>query len=54
LANWLKKTKEPTGLLSRKSPYKPHKDANPKWSDDAWFEKRYGDPNYYTRVKGLS
>ena len=26
---------------------------NPKWNDDTWFEKRYGDPGYYTRVKGL-
>ena len=26
---------------------------NPKWSDDTWFEKRYGDPGYYSRVKGL-
>jgi len=29
------------------------RDQNPKWKDDEWFEKRYGDPNYYKRIKGL-
>ena len=45
----MKKRKEPVALRRRKPP-----DQNPKWSDDLWFEKKYGDPDYYTRIKGLN
>ena len=41
-------------LPRRQAPTRYQKVQNPKWTDDAWFEKRYGDPEYYTRVKGLS
>jgi hypothetical protein len=53
LENWLKERKEPVDLRRRKLPA-GQKVQNPKWTDDAWFEKRYGDPGYYSRVKGLS
>ena|ERR1017187_1254589 len=49
LEDWLKK---PNDLRKRKSPSAHQTDKNPKWTDDAGFEKRYGDPNYYTRVRG--
>ena len=29
------------------------KSQNLKWNDDSSFEERYGDPDYYTRVRGL-
>jgi hypothetical protein len=54
LTRWLKKRKAPT--IERRNPTPPcsqQKDPNPKWSDDAWFEERYGDPDYYNRIKGL-
>jgi len=53
LESWLKKRRTPIVPLKRPSPGKPQKDPNPKWSDDGWFEKQYGDPHYYDRVKGL-
>ena len=34
-------------------PASQKKCQNPKWNDDSWFERRYGDPGYYSRVKGL-
>jgi hypothetical protein len=54
LAKWLKKEKTPRAPRNRTPPSssKPN-DPNPKWSDDTWFEKQYGDPGYYKRVKGL-
>ncbi|MFY9727056.1 MAG: hypothetical protein WB579_08830 [Bryobacteraceae bacterium] len=51
LENW---SKEPVDLRRRKSPAEQRKGQNPKWTDDTWFEKRYGDPDYYSRVKGLN
>ena len=52
--HWLKKDKEPVDLRKRKPPGGHEKHQNPKWSNDRWFEKRYGDPDYYSRVKGLN
>jgi hypothetical protein len=54
LEDWLKKRKGPVALRRPKPPVGHHKVENPKWNDDTWFEKRYGDPEYYSRVRGLS
>jgi hypothetical protein len=54
LATWLKKQKQPVNLPRRKAPTVHQRDQNPKWNDDTWFEERHGDPDYYTRVKGLN
>ena len=43
----------PFDLRKRKPPSPRQINQNPKWNDDRWFEKRYGDPDYYSRVKGL-
>ena len=54
LTRWLEKQKAPTA--KRRNPTPPcgqQKVPNPKWTDDAWFEERYGDPAYYNRIKGL-
>lgn len=51
LENW---SKGPVASRKHKPPSGHEKNQNPKWSDDRWFEKRYGDPNYYSRVKGLN
>jgi hypothetical protein len=52
LAKWLKKHSGPTAMPTRKP--RCYKNApNPKWNDDKWFEKQYGDPDYYKRIKGL-
>jgi hypothetical protein len=51
LESW---AKEPVDLRKRKPPGGHEKHQNPKWSNDRWFEKRYGDPDYYSRVKGLN
>jgi hypothetical protein len=53
LERWLRKRLEPLASRKRQAPSKPKAGQNPKWNDDAWFEKRYGDPEYYTRVKGF-
>ena len=45
--------KEPVELPTPNPPGGSQKNPNPKWKDDAWFEKQYGDPNYYKRIKGL-
>ncbi len=47
-------SKGPVDLRKRKPPSARQINQNPKWSDDTWFEKRYGDPDYYSRVKGLN
>ena len=49
LEHWLKK---PVVLPMPKTRHQ--KSQNLKWTDDVWFEERYGDPHYYTRIKGLS
>ena len=51
LEKWLKKRKEL--VAPRRRPLTDQKNQNPKWTDDTWFEKKYGDPDYYTRIKGL-
>jgi hypothetical protein len=51
LEDWLKK---PVDLPKRKPPCAHPINQNPKWSDDKWFEKKYGDPDYYKRVRGLN
>lgn len=51
LENWSKKLVD---LRKRKPPGGHEKNQNPKWSDDRWFEKRFGDPHYYSRIKGLN
>ena len=53
MEGWLKKRREPAVLRKRKAPVGHQKAQNLKWTDDSWFEKRYGDPDYYKRVKGL-
>ena len=53
LARWLKKQKKPRAPRNRIPPSSSKQKTNPKWSDDRWFEKQYGDPDYYKRVKGL-
>jgi hypothetical protein len=35
------------------NPTSIQKHQNPKWKNDEWFEKQYGDPDYYKRIKGL-
>lgn len=50
----LQERKESLDLPRRKLPTGHQKHENPKWSDDSWFEKRYGDPDYYYRIKGLN
>ena len=54
LENWLKKRSAPVGMKKLKPQSTDRKGQNPKWNDDAWFEKRYGDPNYYKRIRGVS
>jgi hypothetical protein len=54
LENWLKRRQGPVALRRRKPVGAERKGQNPKWSDDAWFEKKYGDPDYYNRIKGLN
>jgi len=53
LNNWLKRRKGPVALPRRQPTLRDQKNQNPKWSDDTWFEKKYGDPDYYKRIKGL-
>jgi hypothetical protein len=53
IARWLEKQKSPHAARSRALAPGGKQKANPKWSDDNWFEKRYGDPGYYKKVKGL-
>ncbi len=53
LEDWLKRRKEPVVPEKRKPLVGPRKGQNPKWNDDTWFEKRFGDPDYYNRIKGL-
>jgi hypothetical protein len=53
LKSWRKKRNGTVSLRVRKPPSKDHKGENPKWCDDAGFEKRYGDPDYYKRITGL-
>jgi hypothetical protein len=48
------KRQEPIDLRRGRPPARHQKVQNPKWTDDAWFEKRYGDPDYYNRIQGLS
>ena len=50
----LKKQKEPAVIQRPIGLHRTYKQPSPKWLDDAWFEKRYGDPDYYNRIKGLS
>ena len=54
LQSWWNKRNGRAGLGVRKPPSKDQKGQNPKWNDDAWFEKRYGDPDYYKRIRGLN
>lgn len=57
LEQWLKRRasgKELGGPQRRKPSAKNLKKQNPKWSADSWFEARYGDPDYYDRIKGLN
>lgn len=49
----LGKRKEAADRQRCQVPAGHRKNQNPKWSDDMWFEKRYGDPGYYSRIKGL-
>jgi hypothetical protein len=55
LARWLKKQKGPRALrnYTPPSPSSIKKEPNPKWNDDEGFEKQFGDPDYYKRIKGL-
>jgi len=53
LENWLNIRREPADLRERKSSAGQRKGQNPKWTNDTGFERRYGDPDYYNRVKGL-
>jgi len=53
LEQWLTQRQEPAALPKRRTAGKPAKVQNPKCNDDKWFEQRYGDPGYYSRVKGL-
>ena len=53
LEGWLKKRMKPVDLQRIKPSVRPHKDQSLKWSDDAWFEKVYGDPHYYDRIEGV-
>jgi hypothetical protein len=53
LESWLRKQQEPVVPRRLQTPGRHQKDKNPKWSDDAWFEKRFGDPDYYKRIRGL-
>jgi hypothetical protein len=46
-------SKRPVDPRKRTPPGSHQANQNPKWRDDEGFEKRYGDPRYYTRVKGL-
>jgi hypothetical protein len=54
LKQWLKKRSQRADLQRSKTPSGNRNEANPKWNDDKWFEKKYGDPDYYKRVKGLN
>jgi hypothetical protein len=51
LENW---SKGLVDLRKRKPSSARQINQNPKWSDEKWFEKRHGDPDYYSRVKGLN
>jgi hypothetical protein len=53
LENGLEKLKEPADPLRDKPPAGHQKGQNLKWSDDARFRERFGDPEYYNRIKGL-
>lgn len=50
----LQEQEEAVDRARRKPPTGHQRHENPKWSDDSWFEKRYGDPDYYRRIKGLN
>jgi hypothetical protein len=51
LENSLRQRKEAADLRKRQLPSGERKGQNPKWWDDAWFERKFGDPTYYTRIK---
>jgi hypothetical protein len=51
---WLRKRLEPVLPRKRQIPSKPKTNQNPKWTDDTWFEKRYGDPDITLGLKGFS
>ncbi len=53
LEDWLRKRNKNVFPLIRRSGDRNQKGQNPKWTDDKWFEERYGDPDYYHRIKGL-
>jgi hypothetical protein len=53
LARWLKKQKTPRAPRNHTPPSGSKNEPNPKWTDDVGFEKQFGDPGYYKRVKGL-
>jgi hypothetical protein len=53
LESWLRERQKPVLPRKRQIPSGQQKAQNPKWTDDAWFKEEYGDPDYYTRVKGL-
>jgi hypothetical protein len=53
LEGWLKRRKRAVDLRRLKPQARPKKDQSPKWSDDMSFEKLYGDPHYYDRVRGV-
>lgn len=50
----LQEQKEAVDRARRKPPSGHQRNENPKWSDDSRFELRYGDPEYYHRIKGLN
>ena len=52
--NGLLKQKEAVDRPRRKPPCGHQRYESPKWSDESWFEKRFGDPEYYHRIKGLN
>jgi hypothetical protein len=54
VAGQLQERKERVDLPRRTPPTGHQKHENPKWSDDPWFEKWYGDPDYYHRIRGLN
>jgi hypothetical protein len=41
--------KEPVEPLTPNPSSNNQRGDSPKWKDDEWFEKKYGDPNYYKR-----
>jgi hypothetical protein len=47
-------SKKPVDLPKVKAPGRRQQRQELQWCDDKGFQERYGDPDYYTRIRGLN